>query len=53
LVIPESKLGNLGKYFTWKFNGFFVFAADINYSPEKLDYIYVENGLEIDGSGSC
>jgi hypothetical protein len=53
VVIRENKLGNLGKYFTWKLNGFFVFAADITYSPDKLDYIYVENNLGIGGRGSC
>jgi len=48
LVVPNALLGNNGAYFTRKYNGLFVFAADIN----GVDRFSINGNLGADGGGS-
>jgi hypothetical protein len=49
----ELRLGRIGKYFTRKVPGLFVFASDIIHQPLTLSYIFIYDDLGLDGGGVC
>ena len=49
LIVNEPLLGVNGQYFTRKFNGLFVFAADIN----NIDSLVISGNLGADGGGNA
>ncbi|PCH93232.1 MAG: hypothetical protein COB85_07400, partial [Bacteroidetes bacterium] len=49
VIISDARLGATGRYFTRKYSGLFVFAADI----DAVTYFELTGNLGADGSGSA
>ena len=52
MISTSQYLGD-GQYFTRKYDGLFVFAADINVSGNDISQFYISGDLGADGSGSA
>ena len=48
-IVPNAYLGSAGQYFTRKYQGLFVFAADL----DSVDYFEITGNLGADGYGTA